>query len=164
VNWPKPPPAEVLRAMQAYLANAYGGEPPPAVRARRDTLRGVPEHQFYECPAIEKDPPVDPARYRIRLGNRFYPHMKMVIERSPDGRGYLFRADTHDQHCCPDPHSGEYAAYCKLMEMNQKVAQRIESAWAEQQLPTFKTFLKQDLARRREAAQEASKPPDDEAM
>jgi len=38
--------------------------------------------------------------------------------------------------------------YLKLMEKNQKMAQSIEAAWGEGGLPTFKTYLKQDLQRR----------------
>jgi hypothetical protein len=34
------------------------------------------------------------------------------------------------------------------MESNQKLAQAIEQAWADQNLHTFKTFLREDLARR----------------
>src|SRR5918998_386203 len=60
----------------------------------------------------------------------------------PDRHGYLFRADTHDSHCCPLPTSREYQPFRQLMEMNQGVAQAIESAWERQNLPTFKTFLK----------------------
>jgi hypothetical protein len=38
------------------------------------------------------------------------------------------------------------------MEANQGVAQAIEAAWATEHLPTFKTFLKEDLALRQAAA------------
>ena len=150
MSWQRPNTAEVLKAIEVYLRTAYKGEPPAAVRARRDALQSVPENEFYSCAVMEREPAgPDPWRYRVRLGNQVYPHMKLVIERSPDGQHHLFRADTHDQHCCPEPSSREYSAYCQLMEMNQKVAQQIESAWAAEQLPTFKTFLKEDLARRR---------------
>lgn len=151
MDWQKPTPAEVNRAIDVYLLNAYDGEPPAAVRARRDALRAVSAGEFYTCAVVERDAGPEPRRYRIRLGNQFYPHMKLVIERSPDGRRGLFRADTHDQHCCPDPSSREYAPFCQLMEMNQKVSQKIESAWERENVPTFKTFLKEDLARRKAA-------------
>jgi hypothetical protein len=78
--------------------------------------------------------------------------MKLAIERRPDRHGYLFRADTHDSHCCPATTSREYGAFRELMELNQSVAQAIETAWERDDLPTFKTFLKEDLARRQIAA------------
>jgi len=85
----------------------------------------------------------------VRLGNYVYPHMKLVIEPRPDGRGYLFRADTHDRHVRVPPSSPEYAVFQELMEKNQKLAEGIEHAWATEGLPTFRTFLREDLARRR---------------
>ncbi len=74
--------------------------------------------------------------------------MKMVIERSPDGAGHLFCADTHDRHVCPVPGSRDYEAFKQLMEMNQIISGKIEAAWSDHQFPTFKTFLREDLARR----------------
>jgi hypothetical protein len=38
------------------------------------------------------------------------------------------------------------------MEQNQRVSEKIENTWAEQGLPTFKTYLREDLARRKSAA------------
>ena len=55
----------------------------------------------------------------------------------------------HDQHACPAEGSREYQAFCELMEANQKVAQAIETEWAEKGLPTFKTYLREDLAKRK---------------
>jgi hypothetical protein len=74
--------------------------------------------------------------------------MKLTIDRRPDQRGYLFRADTHDRHICPKPDSKEYAMFRELLDKNQKLAQEIEQAWADAGIPTFKTYLKEDLARR----------------
>lgn len=149
MTWQLPPPSEVWRAIEVYLKHAYSGEPPSAIRSRLDTLRSLPDGGFYDCAAIERDAAPNPTRLRLRLGNRFYPHMKLVIERAPDGKTYLFRADTHDQHCIPDPQSRDYPPFCKLMEKNQAIAQAIEAAWEQEGLPTFKSFLRQDLARRR---------------
>src|SRR3954454_18737876 len=105
-----------------YLSLAYDGAPvdplavpsgtPSAVRARLETLRSTPDPAFYDCPVLERGPAgaggEAPARSAWRLGNRAYPHMKLVIERSPDGRTYLLRADTHDTHITPKPGSREY--------------------------------------------------------
>jgi hypothetical protein len=148
VAWHRPAPAEVWTAIGIYLKAAYPGEPPSAIKQRLETLRSVPADDFFESGVIEHEALPCPPRYALRLGNRFYPHMKLVIERSPDGRSYLFRADTHDRHCMPDPKSREYRMFCELMETNQQIAGRIEAAWAQAGLPTFKSFLRQDLSRR----------------
>jgi hypothetical protein len=77
-----------------------------------------------------------------------------VIERSPDGRAHLFRADTHDRHIRPKPESREYAAFTELMKQNQSLAEQIEAAWAERGLNTFKSYLRRDLASRQHPNQQ----------
>ena len=148
MSWQRPTPAEVWKAIELYMAAAYKSGPPSAVRARLDTLRSVAAEDFFDCAVFECDSKNAPTRYALRLGNQFYPHMKLVIERSPDGKGNLFRADTHDRHACPEPQSKEYPVFCQLMAMNQDCSQRVESAWAEAGLATFKTYLKRDLEKR----------------
>jgi hypothetical protein len=135
-------------AVDIYLRAAYPGEPPSAIRARLETLHSMPIEEFYESPVFEKDAVLNPPRYRLRLGNHFYPHMKLVIDRAPDGKGHLFRADTHDDHCCPEPGSRDFAELADLMQKNRSVSQEIESAWEQQGIPTFRAYLKADLARR----------------
>jgi hypothetical protein len=147
MRWPEP--AVVWRAIEAYIKVAFKGGPPAAVRSRLETLRALGgAASFYDSAVFEKKGEAAGARVLLRLGNQFYPHMKLVIERRPDGHGYLFRADTHDAHCCPATTSREYQAFRQLMELNQTVAQAVELEWEKDGLPTFKTYLKEDLARR----------------
>lgn len=158
MNWPKPSVAVVWEAIDAYLKCAYGAAPPPsAVRHRLETLRACPADNFYDCPVFELDDKGSPARLGLRLGNRVYPHMKMVIERSPNGNGHLFRADTHDRHIQPAPNSREARAFHELMRMNQQTAEAIEAEWSRRGVPTFKQFLREDLQRRSAQADQA--PP-----
>jgi hypothetical protein len=149
MRWPEP--AVVWRAIEAYIEVAFEGAPPSAVRSRLETLRALDEKAFYESAVFEKRGEGAGARVLLRLGNHFYPHMKLAIERRPDKQGCLFRADTHDAHCCPVSTSREYTAFRQLMEMNRNVAQAIEANWEKNGLPTFKQFLKEDLIRRRAA-------------
>ena len=142
-----PDPQLVFKAIDAYLQGAYGGEPPVPVRSALATLHAW-AGKFYNCPVFSKDAHTPPNRYMIRLGNRHYPHMKLAIERSPDGQTFLFRADTHDRHCLPPEGAPEHAPFVRLMEQNQEVAQQVETVWAALNIPTFKTWLREDLARR----------------
>lgn len=162
--WHKPEPPLVWRAIATYLSIAFEGPPnahdvpantPSAVRSRLESLRMAPAGDLFASPVFERDASSpDPAKYSLRLGNRTYPHMKLVVDRAPDGRGHLFRADTHDGHCRPAPGSRDYDVFCKLMDANRALADRIESAWEAQGLPTFKSFLRDDLARRKGHAQQ----------
>ena len=154
MSWCRPPADELWRAVAIYLATAYpNGGPPPVVQARIELAKSAPtEDELYQSKSFERDASVPPKRYSIRLGNASYPHMKLVIEPAPGGTGHLFRADTHDAHCLPPPTSKEFAMVSALIESNGRVAAAIESAWRDASLPTFRGFLKDDLARRAAAA------------
>lgn len=153
MSWSKPSPTKVWHAIEIYLNGAYGGKPPPsAVRDRLGSLRATGEGDFYDSAVFERDAARPPTRYTLRLGNTLYPHMKLVIERAPDGRTHLFKADTHDKHIRPKPESREFRAFAELMKSNQQFAEQIESEWARQGVATFKQYLRDDLARRAAAA------------
>ncbi len=143
-----PSPATFRKAVEIYLRHAHAHGLPSAVRAKAETLRALPPEDLFESPIFERDPSDPRRRYAVRLGNEFYPHMKLAVERRPDGKGYLFRADTHDRHCCPPPGSREYNSFVGLMKRNEKIAAEIEAAWTEAGLETFKSYLREDLARR----------------
>lgn len=151
INWRAPAPQDLWRAIDIYLSLAYEGPPPLGVRARLDALRTADPHDLYRSVSFERHPSDDPAHLALRLGNRHYPHMKLVIERAPDGQTPLFRADTHDRHVQPKPGSAETAAFAELAGKNQELSSRIEHAWEQAGLATFKQYLRDDLARRRTA-------------
>jgi hypothetical protein len=145
----KPSPAEVLKAIEIYLRLAYRDRVPSAVQNRVHVLQSLPTEEFYDNGMLERDDKNAPTKFSLRLGNEHYPHMKLTIERSPDQNGYLFRANTHDRHCCPAEGSREYGMFCELMDKNKAVADKIEAEWAEQGIATFKTYLRDDLQRRK---------------
>jgi len=142
-----PDSATVFKAIDTYIDVAYDANPPIAVKSMLATLRGW-GGKFYACPVFVRDANSPPNRYSIRLGNKQYPHMKLAIERAPDGHSFLFRADTHDRHVCPPEGAVEHDAFVTLMEKNQQIAQAVDAAWGDLGLPTFKTWLREDLARR----------------
>jgi hypothetical protein len=151
--WSKPSVPQVWSAVEIYLRIAYGGAAPPsAVRDRLASLRATDEADFYDSPVFERDDARPPTRYCLRLGNKIYPHMKVIIERAPDGRAHLFRADTHDKHIRPSANSREGRAFAELMKANQQFAEAIEAEWSQHGIATFKQFLRDDLARRAAAA------------
>jgi hypothetical protein len=137
----------VWEAINIYLNSAYDGAVPGPVRQRLEQSRAAGE-DWHACPALEKDGADPPTRLALRLGNRFYPNMKLVIDAKPDGPGFLFRADSHDAHICPSPKSPEYAAFLNLMKNNRAVTIAIEAEWEGAGIPTAHTYLEQDLARR----------------
>jgi len=147
-----PDPAEVRKAIDVYLQTAYEGDLPLRVRSQLKVLDAW-HGKFFNCSVFVHEPADPPTRYYVRFGNKFYPHMKLAIELPPNGGHFLYRVDTHDRHCCPPANNPEFNEFKQLMENNQKLAERIESAWDTAGLPTFKGFLRDDLKRRQAAMQ-----------
>ena len=146
----KPDAALVQRAIDVYVKTAYPDGPPVAVRSMLATERSWAGH-ITDAPVFIKDDPKNPTKYSMRLGNAAYPHMKLVIERAPgDQQSFLFRADAHDAHCCPPAGTPEHDAFRQLMIRNQDVISAVEHAWAAAGVPTMKTYLQADLARRQQ--------------
>lgn len=142
---------QLWRAIELYLASAYEGPPPRPVQQRLDTLRRAGDAPW-DSAVFERSTVGGGPRLSLRLGNRSYPHMKLSIDRTPDGAGSLFRADTHDQHLAAPAGSAEQPMIRSLVRENQRMAQSIENAWEAEGLPTFKTLLRDDLQRRARAA------------
>jgi len=146
-----PEPAQVHRAIDIYLAHAYPTAPPLTTRSLLNLMKTW-AGDFYASPAFARTGDANSPRLTIRLGNVAYPHMKLALEPAPSGTSYLFKADSHDKHLCPAENSPDYAAFMDLREKNQKIVEKIEQAWAEAGIPTFKTYLQADLDRRGKAS------------
>lgn len=145
---PMPPPKSlVLRAVEVYLRVVYADLPPVTIRRRVSEIQDAEsDHLLHDV--MEHDGSQNPTRYAVRLGNRLYPHMKLVVEACPDGCRWMCRADTHDRHCCPPPTDRDFPEFQRLMAHNQVIAEQVDAALADAGLLTFKAWLKEDLARR----------------
>ena len=88
MNWVKPNRIELLQAINLYLPIAYPSHAPPkAVQSRIDAVAAASDETLYQQKEFETDPAQPGDRYAIRLGNRYYPHMKLIIEPAPGGGG-----------------------------------------------------------------------------
>src|SRR5262245_17582279 len=142
-----PPQAEQLfSAIDMYLRCAYD-KTPAAVTTLIESLK-VSDTDLYQNKAFARTGEGEAPRLLLRLGNRHYPHMKLALEPAPDDATYLYRADTHDKHICPPANHPEYAAFMELRAKNKSIGDCIEQAWEQAGIPTFRTYLQQDLARR----------------
>jgi hypothetical protein len=136
-----PEPAETWRAIDLYLGLAHDRNLPGAVAERLVRLRATPEEAFYACGAFERTG----ERLALRLGNRFYPHMKLVLEPSPDGP-CVFRVDTHDRHFLDLVGAAE-PALAELIDRNAAIARAIEDGWSAAGLRTTREHWRDALAR-----------------
>src|ERR1700716_1295328 len=114
---PLPDPETFWQAIKTYLSLAYEGPPPERVQSQLAMMRSW-AGSFYDNRPLVPNPSTPPTRYTMRLGNRFYPHMKLALDLSPDDSAWMFRVDSHDKHACPPSTAPEYAAFCDLMQKN----------------------------------------------
>jgi hypothetical protein len=145
---PFPSSSVVWLAIDIYMKHAYDGPLPFAVKERLESLRQQAAETFYDCDAFEHDIHKPPTRFSLRLGNRQYPNMKLSIQSTVDGTSCFFKADTHDRHIVVPPKSPEYAKYLAMTEANEILSKKIEAEWSAVGVPTFREFLREDLARR----------------
>ena len=140
--------SDVRSAIDIYLEHAYGaGDPPGAVKAAVRQLRQADDAEMLALPVWERDRAQPCCRYCLRLGNRFYPHMKLVLERRPDGLGYVFRVDGHDQHVMARSTGNDCEAFQEVIRHDAEIAAAIEAAWEQHGLTTTRGFVDSHAAR-----------------
>ncbi len=139
-------------AVAIYMNQTYTAAPPAAVQERLVRFEGLGDDQSVPLEWLEKGQ-CDSGRstYALRLGQPMYPHMKLVVEESPSGGQPLFRADAHDNMLHAPPGSRDEAPLAALRAINKELADRIETAWVAAGLPTFKEYLRAQLAQRKES-------------
>lgn len=156
---------DLERAIAIYLELSYPDVPvPEAVRRRlswQETPGPVPLHEPMKFESSRSGPDNAPI-YAIRLGNAFYPHMKLQVQPWPSPAGFLLSVNTHDQVAPPDPDSPEAEGFRTLQTANQLYKQRIETVWEEAGLPTFLGYLKDYIQKEEARAADSEASPPDE--
>jgi hypothetical protein len=136
---------DICRAVDLYLNHAYADAPLPrrvagVLSQLRQPADADAPHPL-ELPIWEHDANHPPVRYSLRLGNRVYPHMKLSLERRPDGLGYVFRVDGHDEVVRQSPAGRRCEEFREIVEADTAIAAAIEDAWDKAGLATIKSFL-----------------------
>lgn len=139
-------------AVALYMRTAYATtEPPETIKRRLDwfespLIEDILAHSPFERTPVRDDRPEGRA---LRLGNCYYPHMKLVITPWDWRRGKLLSVDSHDQLRISADDPEEKAALELLQARNARIKDEIESAWDEAGLPTHANFLREYLEERR---------------
>jgi hypothetical protein len=144
-----PTSAHILQqAIQIYLQNAYpAGNVPEASAKRIEPIRALPPKSPVPDALLEKDATTN--AMVIRLGQPFYPHMKIAIDHAPGCDEWLLRVDAHDRHLHAPPGSPDEKWLQQVRTSNQALVEKIEAAWTAAGLPTFKEFLRKRLEARK---------------
>ncbi|HUO08887.1 MAG TPA: hypothetical protein VM008_11340 [Phycisphaerae bacterium] len=152
--------AHILQqAIELYVQYAYpNGTLPPAVQERAKAIRDLSPSQNVPESLLEKESGASLHGYALRLGQPLYPHMKLIIEPAPadptssalpNAIPFLLRVDSHDRHLHAAPGSPDEAWLSNIRASNKQVGERIEAAWSQHGLPTFKDYLRSQLAARK---------------
>lgn len=150
---PTLPQVHILKkAIDIYLPLAYpAGHIPDVVQARIAPVAASADSDFIKPEWFEPADKDGRAVYRLRLGQVAYPHMKLNVEESPDRTGYLLLADAHDNHLMAPETSPDAKFLSELRKNNSELVEKIQSAWTQAGLPTFRNYFRATMERRARA-------------
>jgi hypothetical protein len=152
------------QAIELYLRLAYPTGVPAEIQTRVVAVRALPAESPVPAELLEKGVANAAASAALRLGQPLYPHMKLVVDPCPRaaegasvagkcrGFDFLLRADAHDQHLHAAAGSPDAAWLASIRQSNKELGEKIEAAWSAAGLPTFKDYLRAQLAARKAAA------------
>ena len=149
--------AHILQqAIDLYLEKAYpSGAVPPAAQERAKPIQALQPSENVPEQFLEKGAGVSVEGYALRLGQPLYPNMKLIVEPAPAGcyvqnsPTLLLRVDAHDRHLHAAPGSPDAEWLTSIRASNKELSDRIEAAWSQHGLPTFKDYLRAQLAARK---------------
>ncbi|HVJ83797.1 MAG TPA: hypothetical protein VNC50_22205 [Planctomycetia bacterium] len=149
------PVSEIVRAMAIFFERAYaGGEIPANRRTFAELPPGLTLAELLAMPGVQRMPGAENSGVRqsdgfaFRVGNRHYPHMKVLIRSTNESPGYVLAVDTHDEFGCIPLPEGEREAVAELRAANRKLGKEVETAWEAAGLPTQSSILRAYLARK----------------
>jgi len=142
--------AMLAQAIEAYLDVAYARQPPPErVLAIGRVDPSAPLEAALERDCVERV--LNPTRpgfidkYRWRLGNTRYLHMKLGVERCSDADDFVFTVDTHDRDFPVGSPGLQSREFRDLVSHNAEVKSAIEARWQGAGLPTFPGHITERL-------------------
>lgn len=143
--------AMVSRAIDAYLELAYGAA--SKGRDRPDLALGPKTGGeavlgLFQRESIDGESGSALCRFTMRLGNRNYPFMKLLMQEHIVQGEFYFAVDTHD-HLEIKPDFPDYDAWQAVRRFNLEMKRKIESRFLELGLPTAATI--RDLCSARSA-------------
>lgn len=138
--------AVLSRAVGIYWSKAYADSGAMPDFAGRNISSG-PEDvlTLFEKTVVETDGQ-QCTRYTIRLGNRNYPFMKLLLQEHLIADEYYFGVDSHDEMDIK-PDYPDYETWMKVLQFNQDLKRDIETAFSAAGLDTSACL--RDMATRR---------------
>jgi CheY-like chemotaxis protein len=125
----------VEKAINAYLEIAYGTQKGKGIGIQ------VSEQNPFGVFVDETPVPREPGekvlhRYSLRLGNRDYPFMKLLLQEHMARGAYYFAVDTHD-HLDIRPDFPDFEDWMRVKRSNFKLREEIEESFRGRGVPTL---------------------------
>lgn len=144
--------AQILyRAIWLYLDGAYFRTSVPAKVIEKTCFpTSAPLDEILNSKKIVESHIIDPEqnieKYYIRLGNDFYPHMKLCVCKLPHNGSYICAVDTHDQHVLDilPRDSDQWQEFNLIHQKNMSLKKRIEKRWRREKVPTEQGYLEKE--------------------
>jgi hypothetical protein len=140
-------------AIEMYLARAY---PDGAAEHVVEKFAVPDDRQLADWlmgSVGEPEPPgADIASVRsiaLRLGNAFYPNMKLRLTRPPGNNPFLLMVDSHDVMLAAPVGSPDHQALEELKSANAAIVGDITGAWDAAGLPTERNYLRDKILQAR---------------
>ena len=134
--------ATVRKAISIYLDLAYGS----AAKPRQAVDLDLPEESdadavlcLFQKEVAEEIPGHACVRYTIRLGNRNYPFMKLLLQEHLVAGEFFFAVDTHDDMDIK-PDFPDYEAWMAVQRFNTGLKKKIEAQFGAEGLHTAATI------------------------
>ena len=136
----------LAQAIDIYLHVAYADTPVPERIARIATVdTAAPLSTALERDCVERielpDYPHCTSRYRWRLGNARYHHMKLGLGRCSQADDFVFVVDTHDRELPVGSAAYQDPAYQELCSYNGRIKHDIETLWERAGIPTLRGHI-----------------------
>lgn len=125
----------------AYASTKTGKLPPLPAHAQGEALLAG-----FHCERVESVKGHVCCRYSLRLGNRNYPFMKLLIQEHLVPGEFYFAVDTHDQMTIK-PNFPDYSQWVALQRFNRELKRTIEAEFAASGLETCEVVRRTLLSR-----------------
>lgn len=150
-----PPPEELRCAVRLYLDIAFDAPPPPATARFCMSQADGDVAAFLMGEHVERDPadaPIENVRsFAMRIGNTFYPHMKLRIAKPPNDLCFIYSVDSHDAFLRANPGTPDYSMLEELKKHNAAVTAKVLAAWDAAGLTTERNYLRKKIDQARDS-------------
>ena len=129
------------RAVSVYWEKAYASDAGTMPNFGNRPIEGpLDVLGLFHKEVIELVPDNRSVRYTMRLGNRNYPFMKLLLQEHLIVGEYFFAVDTHDEMNIK-PDYPDYEGWMQVQQFNSALKREIERAFAESGLDTARAYI-----------------------